>query len=129
MQALGGVLAKRSTYYTCLVGIVVASGFTDGAHHEASTCPYPMKLSYENTIVEDIRHLVMSSLDALDEEEENRMGVELEDELMQVRAENTVIRKENAVLRRRDNKERVGVVIVYFLGLIIFMLLCIIIYE
>jgi len=88
-----------------------------------------MKLSYENTIVEDIRHLVMSSLDALDEEEENRMGVELEDELMQVRAENTVIRKENAVLRRRDNKERVGVVIVYFLGLIIFMLLCIIIYE
>lgn len=88
-----------------------------------------MKLSYENTIVEDIRHLVMSSLDALAEEEENRMGVELEDELMQVRAENTVIRKENAVLRRRDNKERVGVVIVYFLGLIIFMLLCIIIYE
>ena len=37
----------------------------------------------------------------------------LKNEVMQVQIENAVIQKENVVLRR-DNKERVGVVIIFF---------------
>jgi len=53
------VLAKRWEYYSCIAGIVVATTeFDRGAEEDADKCPHPMKLSYESTIVEDIKDLV-----------------------------------------------------------------------
>ena len=65
MQALGGLLARRAEYHRCIAGIAVTSRdddseekFDRSAREEADTCPNPIELSYESTIVEDIKELV-----------------------------------------------------------------------
>ena len=65
MQALGGLLARRAEYHRCIAEIVVTSRdddseekFDRSAREEADTSPNPIELSYESTIVEDIKELV-----------------------------------------------------------------------
>ena len=61
-------MSRRSRYYLYVAGIVVASReedetkFNRGAKEEADTCKNPMKLSYADTIVEDIERLVSEAL-------------------------------------------------------------------
>ena len=61
------MLAQRPANY---FGIIMALNFTEKAHQEADTCPYPIKLSYINTIVKDIKELVESNLAVLRENNE-----------------------------------------------------------
>src|SRR6185369_8623811 len=66
------VLSKRSKYHFGIVVIPEGHEFAYRAHHEANTSPHPITLSYENTIVWDLRELISSSLKTLEVEEENR---------------------------------------------------------
>ena len=58
--------------------------FAYGAHYEANTSPHPIILSYENTIVWDLRELISSSLKTLEVEEENRIVMRMESEMVRV---------------------------------------------
>ena len=125
--------------------------FAYGAHHEANTSP-PIILSYENTIVWDLRELISSSLKTLEVEEENRIVMRMESEMVGVieswrlvierremesgnelirkSMENVMIMKENELLRRENGEfSRWGGREMFFFFILFFMFLYIIIYK
>jgi len=152
VQALSGVLSKRSKRHFGIVVIPKDHEFAYGAHHEASTSPRPLKLSYENKIIEDLRELIRSSLETLKVEGENRIVMRMRSEiegvteawrlemergelesgnrLMRVQMENVMIVRENKLLRRdyEELLKRKGREMIFFFVLF-FMVMYIIIYK